>query len=88
MTPPSGFGHSCLSKDSSADVTLHLRARLRDPESFVRLAAAEVLAKRIDPSLAPISWLLTDRNFEVRLSAVQFLGRIRDPEIAQALLPF
>jgi HEAT repeat protein len=61
----------------------------RDPEPCVRLAAAEVLAKRTDPALAPeFLGLLADSNFEVRLSAVQFLGRIRDPEIAQALLPF
>ena len=54
----------------------------------MRLAAAEVLAKRIDPALAPeFLGLLADPNFEVRLSAVQFLGRIRDPEIAEALLP-
>jgi HEAT repeat protein len=60
----------------------------RDPEPCVRLAAAEVLSKQIDPALAPeFLGLLADLNFEVRLSAVQFLGRIRDPEIAQALLP-
>ena len=54
----------------------------------MRLAAAEVLAKRIDPALAPeFLRLLADPNFEVRLSAVLFLGRIRHPQIAEALLP-
>ena len=54
----------------------------------MRLAATEVLARRMDPALAPeFLGLLADPNFEVRLSAVQFLGRIRDPQIAEALLP-
>ena len=67
---------------------MRLLERFRDPETCVRLAAAEVLARHIDPALAPeFLGLLADTNFEVRLSAVHFLGRIRDPEIAQSLLP-
>ena len=72
----------------SAEVTPQLLNKFLDPESCVRLAAAEVLAKRIDPALAPeFLRLLADPNFEVRLSAVLFLGRIRHPQIAEALLP-
>jgi len=67
---------------------MKLLERFRDPEPCVRLAAAEVLAKRVDPTLAPeFLRLLKDRSFEVRLSAVRFLGRIPDPAIAEALLP-
>ena len=84
-----GFGDSCPEQRRQRKRSrLKLLERFRDPEPCVRLAAAEVLAKRIDPALAPeFLRLLADPNFEVRLSAVQFLGRIRDPEIAQALLP-
>ena len=77
-----------LGKVINAEVLPRLLACFRDRESCVRLAAAEVLARRADPALAPdFLRLLADPNFEVRLSAVQFLGRMRDAQTAQALLP-
>jgi HEAT repeat protein len=49
--------------------------------------AAQVLAERDDSPTAHFLGLLQDTSLEIRLIAVQFLGRIRRPEIAEVLLP-
>jgi HEAT repeat protein len=67
-----------------AQVLLEL-FRDRDPE--VRLAAAQVLARRDDSPPAHFLGLLRDTSLEVRLAAVQFLGRIRHEQIAEVLSP-
>jgi HEAT repeat protein len=55
---------------------------------LVRLAAAQVLSKWEDPALAPhLLELLTDRHFEVRMTAVLYARRISDPNVAVSLLP-
>ena len=59
--------------------------RYEDPE--VRLAAAQVAAGREDAPPAHFLGLLQDASAEVRLTAVQFLGRIRHQQIAEVLIP-
>jgi HEAT repeat protein len=68
-------------------VTRELLNLFRDRDSHVRHAAAQVLAKRNDSPPGHFLGLLGDTDGEVRLVAVQFLGRIRHPQIAQVLLP-
>jgi HEAT repeat protein len=59
--------------------------RDRDPE--VRLVAAQSLAVRDDSPPAHFVGLLQDNSYEVRLVAVQFLGRIRHRQIVEVLVP-
>lgn len=59
--------------------------RHRDPQ--MRLAAAQALAQREDSPPAHFLSLLQDPSSEVRLAAVQFLGRIPHKHIAQVLSP-
>ena len=59
---------------------------LQDKDACVRLAAAQVLAKRDNPDFVPNFFkLLGDQNFEIRLATVQYLGRFRHPQITKAL---
>jgi len=53
----------------------------------VRLAAAQVMSRRSDALPGHFLGLLEDENFEIRLVAVQFLGKIRSPQIAEMLIP-
>ena len=59
--------------------------RDRDPE--VRLVAAQTLAGRDDSPPASFVGLLQDESYEVRLAAVQFLGRICHQQIVEVLVP-
>jgi HEAT repeat protein len=51
------------------------------------LAAAQVLSRRCDTPPDHFVPLLQDASFEVRLLAVQFLGQVPHPQIAEYLLP-
>jgi HEAT repeat protein len=59
--------------------------RAREPE--VRLVAAQTVARREDSSPAHFVGLLQDESHEIRLAAVQFLGRIRHEQIVEVLVP-
>ena len=76
-----------LGQVTHPEVTAEILKRFRDNDSDVRLAAAQMLSSRDDPSPVHFLGLLDDANFEVRLAAVQFLGRIRNQQIAQVLIP-
>jgi HEAT repeat protein len=76
-----------LGRVSSEGVTGQILKRFRDNDPDVRLAAVQVLAERDDAPAAPFLGLLEDANVELRLAAVQFLGRIRNAQIADVLLP-
>jgi HEAT repeat protein len=67
-------------------ITQELLNLFRDREAEVRLAAAESLSRRDDLS-AHFVGLLQDESHQVRLVAVQFLGRIRHQQIAEVLVP-
>lgn len=68
-------------------ITQELLELFRDPEPEVRLVAAQVLAERDDSPPAHFVGLLQDNSYEVRLAAVQFLGRIRHRQIVELLVP-
>jgi HEAT repeat protein len=76
-----------LEEETDEEVSAELLKLFWDVDPHVRLAAARVLAGR--PELPPAHFLplLEDAHFEVRLAAVQFLGRQFHPQIAEALLP-
>jgi HEAT repeat protein len=59
----------------------------RDRDREVRLVAAQTLAARDDSPPAHFVGLLQDESYEVRLAAVQFLGRIRHQQIVEVLVP-
>lgn len=68
-------------------ITEVLLGLFRHHEPEVRLAAAQAVAAREDASPAHFLGLLQDPSSEIRLAAVQFLGRIRNPQIAEVLCP-
>jgi HEAT repeat protein len=70
----------------SEQVTGEILKLFRDSDNHVRLAAAQVVARRQDAAPAHFLGLLEDQNFEIRLVAVQFLGKIRSPHIAEILM--
>ncbi len=76
-----------LGQLSSDSVTGELLKLLRDQDPAVRSTVVQVLATRDDPPPAHFVGLLGDPDFEVRLAAVQFLGRVRHPHIAEVLFP-
>ena len=68
-------------------ITQELLKLFRDPEAEVRLVAAQTLARHDDSPPAHFVGLLLDNSYEVRLAAVQFLGRIRHEQIVEVLVP-
>lgn len=68
-------------------ITEVLLRLFRHHDTEVRLAAAQAVAAREDASPAHFMGLLQDASFEIRLVAVQFLGRIRHSQIAEVLCP-
>jgi HEAT repeat protein len=68
-------------------ITQELLKLFRDPDAEVRLVAAQALEGRDDAPPAHFVGLLQDESHEVRLAAVQFLGRIRNQQIAEVLVP-
>jgi len=68
-------------------ITEMLLKLFRHREAEIRLAAAQAVAARDDAPPGHFLGLLQDPNFEVRLTAVQFLGRIRHKQIAEVLFP-
>ena len=76
-----------LGSVASEHVMAEILKLFRDRDPHVRLAAAQVMARRNDSPPAHFMCLLEDKSFEVRLAAVQFLGRIRNPQVAELLLP-
>jgi HEAT repeat protein len=76
-----------LGQISDPRITQELLKLFRDPEAEVRLAAAQAVAGRDDAPPAHFVGLLQDRSYEVRLAAVQFLGRIRNKQIVEVLVP-
>jgi HEAT repeat protein len=68
-------------------ITQELLKLFRDRDAEVRLVAAQVLAERDDSPPAHFVGLLQDESHEVRLAAVQFLGRIRHQQIVEVLVP-
>ena len=72
---------------TSEEVTGEILRLFRDSDSNVRLAAAQVMSRRADAAPTHFLGLLEDKSFELRLVAVQFLSRIRNPHIAEVLLP-
>jgi len=68
-------------------ITQELLELFRDRDAELRLVAAQVLAGRDDSPPANFLGLLQDESYEVRLAAVQFLGRIRHQQIVEVLVP-
>lgn len=68
-------------------ITQELLELFRDRDPEVRLVAAQVLAGRDDSPPAHFVGLLQDASSEVRLAAVEFLGRIRHQQIVELLVP-
>ncbi len=68
-------------------ITQVLLALFRDQDHHVRLAAAQVLAKRDDSPPAHFVGLLQDPCPEVRIAAIHFLSRIHHEQIVQVLFP-
>ena len=68
-------------------ITARILRLIRDRDPQVRLAAIQVLAGRSDPAPAFFLDLLGDPNIKIRLVAIQFLSRVRHPQIAEALVP-
>jgi HEAT repeat protein len=68
-------------------ITQQLLKLFRDRDAEVRLVAAQTLAGRDDSPPAHFVGLLLDESYEVRLAAVQFLGRIRHQQIVEVLIP-
>src|SRR5215475_10854485 len=77
-------GHDLLARVSAVHdlgqindprISQELLKLFRDQEAEVRLAAAQALAGRDDSPPAHFVGLLQDPSYEVRLAAVQFLGR-------------
>lgn len=76
-----------LGQINEPGITGELLKLFRDGDAAVRLAAAQVLGGRDDSPPAHFLGLLQDTSDEVRLAAVEFLGRIRHPGIAEVLFP-
>jgi HEAT repeat protein len=68
-------------------ITQEISKLFRDRDPEVRLVAAQTVARREDSSPAHFVGLLQDESHEVRLAAVQFLGRIRHQQIVEVLVP-
>jgi HEAT repeat protein len=68
-------------------ITEVLLRLFRHRDAHVRLAAAQAVALREDAPPGHFLGLLQDPNFEIRLTAVKFLGRIRHKQIAEVLFP-
>jgi len=76
-----------LGKIKDPVVTKELLGLFRHPDAETRPAVAQVLAAREDSPPAHFLSLLRDASAEVRLAAVQFLGRIRQDNIKYVLFP-
>jgi len=76
-----------LGKVSEPQITEVLLKLFRHRDTEIRLAAAQAVAAREDAPAGHFLGLLQDPSFEVRLTAVQFLGRIRHKQIAEVLFP-
>jgi HEAT repeat protein len=76
-----------LGQISDPQITEELLKLFRDRDPEVRLVAAQTLAGRDDSPPAHFLGLLQDTSFEIRLAAVQFLGRVRHQQIAEVLFP-
>jgi len=76
-----------LGRINDPQITEELLNLFRDRDPEVRLAAAQVLAGRDDSSPAHFLSLLQDSSVEVKLTAIQFLGRIRHPHMVEVLSP-
>jgi len=76
-----------LGQLSGDNITVELLKLFRDSDADVRSTAIEVLSMRDDPPPAYFVSLLGNPDFEIRLAAVQFLGRVRHPHIAEVLVP-
>ncbi len=76
-----------LGQIHDAYITDELLKLFRDRDPNVRLTAAQVLGVRDDSPPAHFVGLLQDPNVEVRLAAIEFLGRIRHQQIAEVLSP-
>jgi HEAT repeat protein len=76
-----------LGEINNPRITQELLKLFRDPDAEVRLVAAQTLGGRDDSPPAHFVGLLLDKSYEVRLAAVQFLGRIRHQQIVQVLIP-
>jgi HEAT repeat protein len=89
-------GHDLLARVSAVHdlgqindprIAQELLKLFRDPESEMRLAAAQAVAGRDDAPPGHFVGLLQDKSYEVRLTAVQFLGRVRHQQIVEVLIP-
>jgi HEAT repeat protein len=76
-----------LGQSNEPQITEVLLRLFRHRETNVRLAAAQAVASREDAPPGHFLGLLQDPNFEIRLTAVKFLGRIRHKQIAEVLFP-
>lgn len=76
-----------LAQINDSGIARELLKLFRDPETEVRLAAAQAMAKRDDSPPAHFLGLLYDTSPEVRLAAVQFFGRIHARQVAEVLCP-
>jgi HEAT repeat protein len=68
-------------------ITAVLLRLFRHADTEVRLAAAQAVAARDDAPPGHFLGLLQDPNYEIRLTAVKFLGRIRHKQIGEVLFP-
>ncbi len=76
-----------LAQINRARITDELLKLFRDPDPEVRLAAAQALSNRDGSPPAHFVGLLQDEYADVRLAAVEFLGRIRHAQLAEVLSP-
>jgi len=78
-----------LAGDQSEQVDDLLVQTLWDADSRARLAAAEVLALRDSQFKYRENFipLLGDKQFEIRLAAVRYLGKSRDPKVIEHMFP-
>jgi HEAT repeat protein len=68
-------------------VTVELLKMLCDRDQNVRLAAVQVVSRRPESPPAHFLPLLKDPHFEIRVAAVQFLGKFQNAQIADLLAP-
>lgn len=76
-----------LGQIGEPQITEVLLRLFRHRDTEVRLAASQAVAAREDAPPGHFLGLLQDPNFEIRLTAVKFLGRIRHKQIAEVLFP-
>jgi HEAT repeat protein len=76
-----------LGQIDDPQIAQELLKLFRDRDAEVRLVAAQVLAERDGSPPAHFVGLLQDQSHEVRLAAIQFLGRIRHQQIVEVLVP-